>query len=769
MEPLLFLAHRIPYPPNKGDKITNFEMLKYFSKRYEVHLGTFIDDPRDRVHRDEVLKYCGSAHFENLNPRLRRLMSAPALAGRRALTLAYYPRRNLLSWCERTVRERGIKRVFVSSTPMYQFVPPAAANAACVIQYHDLDSDKWRQYAETTPWPMSAIYRRESVALLEYERAIARQVDAGFFVTPSEAALFRELAPESAHKIHWPGHGVDHEYYRSTPDRENPFPPGTKAVLFVGVLDYWPNEDAAIWYAREIHSRVRQTAGDVRFYVVGMNPTPRVRELGTLPGVVVTGEVPDVRPWFQHASVVVAPLRIARGIQNKVLQAMAIGRPVVMSRMLDVLVVCAPGRGSRSGYDGGRIRRDRHQDAARFRGGRIDGPAGARADPARLLLASGRWNAWTRCCASRLRRVASRPETQRATGRRRSAWMTPPRRTRAHENLEHETAAMHILIVKHGALGDVVRTSYFATPLRRKWGADLRLSWVTAPVSLPLLRFHPALDDLWTSFEEARGHRFDRIYSLDDEPDVLQGVGLLDCTRLTGAYFDSDGARRYTDDAAEWFDMGLLSRHGKARADELKKLNTRSHAQIHARIFEVENAVPEFHGDPAMEKWACTWLGEERPVVGINPFAGGRWPSKELPARELRTLVSALLDGGTRFGPRCRVVLVGAGADRARNAALAEEFGSQRLRVADTDDSLVRLAGIVGRLDHLVSSDSLAMHLGIAQGVPTTAFFAPTSAVEIDDFGRVWKVASTSPDYCSYRADADNSTITAQRLLASLQ
>jgi sugar transferase (PEP-CTERM/EpsH1 system associated) len=334
MDPLLFLTHRIPYPPNKGDKITNFEMLKYFSKRYEVHLGTFVDDRRDRRHRAELLKHCRSAHFEDLDPTFRRVASVGALLGRRPLTLAYYPRRRLARWCDSVVREHGIRKVFVSSTPMYQFVPRSAADAARVIHYHDLDSDKWRQYAETTAWPMSAIYLRESVTLLQYEREIARDADAGFFVTPSEAELFRRLAPESARKIIWPGHGLDHEYYRRSDGFASPYPEGAKTVLFVGVLDYWPNEDAAIWYATAIHEKVRAACPDARFYAVGMNPTRRVRDLAALPGVTVTGEVDDVRPWFQHASVVVAPLRMARGIQNKVLQAMAMERPVVMSRML---------------------------------------------------------------------------------------------------------------------------------------------------------------------------------------------------------------------------------------------------------------------------------------------------------------------------------------------------------------------------------------------------------------------------------------------------
>jgi sugar transferase (PEP-CTERM/EpsH1 system associated) len=333
MEPLLFLAHRIPYPPNKGDKITNFEFLRHFSRHFDVHLGTFIDDPRDAEHVDKVREFCRSAHFQPLNPIVSRLLSARSLLSGGALTLAYYPRRELRQWCERTATAQKIRRVFVSSTPMYQFVPCAASGAVKVIHYHDLDSDKWRQYADTKSWPLSMIYRREWRRLFDYERKIAVDADAGLFVTPSEADLFRKLAPESSHKIHWPGHGLDHDYYQRSEASENPYPTGSQAIVFVGVLDYWPNEDAAIWYAREIHGRVRAACPSARFYVVGMNPTRRVRELAALPGVVVTGQVPDVRPWFQHASAVVAPLRIARGIQNKVLQAMAMERPVVMSRM----------------------------------------------------------------------------------------------------------------------------------------------------------------------------------------------------------------------------------------------------------------------------------------------------------------------------------------------------------------------------------------------------------------------------------------------------
>lgn len=329
-------------------------------------------------------------------------------------------------------------------------------------------------------------------------------------------------------------------------------------------------------------------------------------------------------------------------------------------------------------------------------------------------------------------------------------------------------AGPHLLIVKHGALGDVVRTSYFARALREKFGDALRLSWLTAPAAAPLLRFNPHIDDLWTSFAEAQPHRYDRVYSLDDELDVLQGVARLDAAAITGALLRG-GRPDYTDDAAGWFDMGLLSRFGKARADGLKKLNTRGHAEIFSEIFGVAGAEPHFYGSPRMAQWAAQAMAGHPKVVGINPFAGGRWPSKELRLSELKTLIDAIVAGDSAFGPGCAVMLIGAGADRDRNLELAAARPGEPILVPNTDDSVLRLAALVGRLRALITSDSLAMHLAIAQRVPTVAFFAPTSAPEIDDFGCVRKVVSTAPDYCSYRKDADNASITAARVLAAAQ
>jgi heptosyltransferase-2 len=326
---------------------------------------------------------------------------------------------------------------------------------------------------------------------------------------------------------------------------------------------------------------------------------------------------------------------------------------------------------------------------------------------------------------------------------------------------------MKILVVKHGALGDVVRTSYFARALRRKYGHALTLCWITASGAAPLIARNPHIDRVFTAFNDIFDEEFDVVYSLDDEDDVLVCVGRLRCARIVGIY-RKEGQTAYSADSSAWFDMGLRSRHGKAQADQLKKLNSRTHADIFSEIFEVAGVEPHFHGDATLEASYRSWLRDRHPALGINPFAGGRWPSKELRTVEIEALIRCLLAPEGLLSQGGSVVLIGAGSDRSKNLALARAISDPRVRVADTDASPLHLAALVHELDFMVSSDSLAMHLAIAQGVPAVAFFAPTSAAEIDDFGRLLKVASTSADYCSYRKDVDNSTITHSRLLKAL-
>jgi sugar transferase (PEP-CTERM/EpsH1 system associated) len=330
VQDLLLLIHRMPYPPNKGDKIRSYHLLKHVAQRYRVHLGTFVDDPADWQHVPTVQAMCASSHFASLNPALARVRSLGALARGRSLSLDYYRDAGMARWVDQTVAAHGIERVLVFSSPMAQYADKYRG-ARRVIDFCDVDSDKWRQYADKKSWPMSWLYRHEARRLLAYEREVASRWDASLFVSGPEAELFRRLAPESEAKIGHFSNGVDTDYFSPHHAHASPYAPGERALVFTGAMDYWPNVDAVQWFAGEIFPQLRARFADLRFYIVGSRPTPAVQALAQQAGVVVTGTVPDVRPYIAHASVAVAPLRIARGIQNKVLEAMAMATPVVVS------------------------------------------------------------------------------------------------------------------------------------------------------------------------------------------------------------------------------------------------------------------------------------------------------------------------------------------------------------------------------------------------------------------------------------------------------
>jgi len=330
MEELLFLAHRIPFPPNKGDKIRSFNALKFLAKHYRVHVGAFVDDPVDWQRAHELKAYCAQTHLVALNKRTARLRSLAGLLSGRALTLPYYRDRRMARWVDGVLRSRPIKAVFVYSAAMVQYVE-SADNIRRLIDFVDVDSDKWRQYKDSLSGPRKWVYNREAERLLRYERHAAALADASFFVSAAEAALFRQLAPESAAKVTHYNNGVDLEYF--SPDRHggSPYRLDEKAIVFTGAMDYWPNVDAVVWFAREILPAVRAAVPSAVFCIVGSNPTSEVAQLAGLPGVRVTGRVDDVRPYVRHAAVAVAPLRLARGVQNKVLEAMACGRATVVT------------------------------------------------------------------------------------------------------------------------------------------------------------------------------------------------------------------------------------------------------------------------------------------------------------------------------------------------------------------------------------------------------------------------------------------------------
>ena len=328
MANLLYLVHRIPYPPNKGDKVRSYHILKHLAARHRVFLGTFADDPDDLQHVARLRELCAELRVIELSPRLARLRSVSGFAANEPLSVAYYRNAELARWVDTTLANEAIDACIVFSSAMAQYVAGADAPRTVLIDFVDVDSAKWAQYANSRWWPLSWVYRREGSRLLAFERAAADRATRAFFVTDAEADLFRRLAPGCVGRIETIGNGVDTEQYAPSQALPSPFAAGSLPVVFTGAMDYWPNVDGVRWFAEEVLPRVLDALPNAHFTIVGMRPTAAVKALASA-HVTVTGTVPDVRPYLQHAAVVVAPLRVARGIQNKILEAMAMARPVV--------------------------------------------------------------------------------------------------------------------------------------------------------------------------------------------------------------------------------------------------------------------------------------------------------------------------------------------------------------------------------------------------------------------------------------------------------
>lgn len=328
--PILYLVHRIPYPPNKGDKVRSFNILKVLAEHYEVHLGTFVDLEEDWQHVGKLDQWCASVKAIGLSPKRARLASLRGLATGEALSLPYYRSAAMQDWVDEVAAGHRIEQVVVFSGVMAQYVDRTRFKNV-FVDFCDVDSAKWTQYAQSRTWPMSWLYRREGRLLGEFERTAARAANDVSFVTAAECDLFLTSAPELRSRALAVENGVDTEFFSPTHGGTSPFSGEGPQLVMTGAMDYWPNIDGACWFAQDVMPMVRARFPDAAFTIVGMNPAPAVEALKKLPGVHVTGRVPDVRPYLHHADVVIAPLRIARGIQNKVLEAMAMGRPVVVS------------------------------------------------------------------------------------------------------------------------------------------------------------------------------------------------------------------------------------------------------------------------------------------------------------------------------------------------------------------------------------------------------------------------------------------------------
>lgn len=339
---LLYLAHRIPYPPNKGDKIRSYHELRALVEHgHEVHLLAFADNMRDLQYQVNLARGCASVRIVRLRKLWARVRALLTLLASRPLSLGYFG-----SWKMRRLVKRALERhqfdaVVVYSSAMAQYIP-TSWRSKTIVDLVDVDSEKWREYSAKTSWPQNWLYGVESHRLRKYEHDLVAMFANSMLTTRHEANLLSDLDEFTRRaRIRIMTNGVDSEYFQPEPSiavnnnvirlplSKTEQPVSKPRLVFTGAMDYYANVEAVQWFVAEVFPLIRQQEPHAEFFIVGSDPTAEVRKLASQPGVTVTGTVEDVRPYLRGAAVCVAPLRIARGIQNKLLEAMACGKAIV--------------------------------------------------------------------------------------------------------------------------------------------------------------------------------------------------------------------------------------------------------------------------------------------------------------------------------------------------------------------------------------------------------------------------------------------------------
>jgi glycosyltransferase involved in cell wall biosynthesis len=450
---ILYIAHRIPYPPNKGDKIRSFNEIKYLSQRHEFHLACLADDPNDLKYENDLKNFCKTTNVILINPKLVKLKSTIRLFSTKPLSVSYFYSRKLQHTVDHLLSANDYDAVFCFSSPMAEYVfksrvlsPQSIVHSfwfmvhrhwsivhrlinhrpshvdytlspmdhrprtKLIMDFVDVDSDKWTQYSKYARFPMSWIYALEGRRLADYEKKVAEAFDHSVFVTEAERRVFLRknpdiqnvcvifngvdldyFSPNCLHQESGVGQDpsakergsstIDHEPSTSdqqratgnqnlatrnqSPETSNKQPspinhrPTTidlrPVIVFTGAMDYYANVDGVVWFTKEILPLIRKEIPEIQFYIVGSNPTKEVLSLSSNNGVTVTGYVPDTREYLRKATVAVVPLRIARGIQNKILEAMAMGIPVVATPQAFEGIEAKPDRDLILGEDEGKI------------------------------------------------------------------------------------------------------------------------------------------------------------------------------------------------------------------------------------------------------------------------------------------------------------------------------------------------------------------------------------------------------------------------------
>jgi sugar transferase (PEP-CTERM/EpsH1 system associated) len=370
---ILYIAHRIPYPPNKGDKIRSFNEIKHLSSSHNIDLVCLADNADDLKYKSNLEKYCRRVFVHHFKISQAKLWGFINLVTGKAISVGYFYMKKIQQVIDQWLSDTVYDAIICFSSPMaeYVFQPPnltassplsprAMRHALCdtnpklIMDFCDVDSDKWLQYSQRSKFPLNLIYRIENKRLLKYEKKINKSFDSSVFVSQQEADLFYRLFPEATN-VSVIENGVDFDYFSPRLPASGPLSPCAmrhalcdtnpepRTLLFTGAMDYWANVDGVLWFCEKILPIIRDRYSKVQFHIVGNNPNPEIQKLGSNKHINVTGFVEDIRPYYNNADVCVIPLRIARGLQNKVLEAMSTGKAVVTTSAAVQSIRATPG------------------------------------------------------------------------------------------------------------------------------------------------------------------------------------------------------------------------------------------------------------------------------------------------------------------------------------------------------------------------------------------------------------------------------------------
>ncbi len=330
---ILFLTHRVPFPPDKGDRIRSYNILKCLARNHSISLVSASHETVVPASVEALRPYCASVDVVKIDPTLSKVRSGLHLLTRQPLTLPAFYSRRLERKINQKLHVEKYDRVYIYSSAMSQYVLNAPVPK--LMDFIDMDSQKWLDYAERAGVPMRWVYRREGKTLRAFEKMVAGVCNLNIVSSERELDLLQEIAPGA------PAMAVPNGVDCSCKERN---PAALNHLVFVGSMDYLPNVDAMIYFVEEILPLVQKEVPDVQLTIVGRKPPKRIKSYERLGNVTVTGYVKDVEPYLQTAAAAVIPLRIARGIQTKLLEAMAHGLPVIGTSAALAGITAVPGR-----------------------------------------------------------------------------------------------------------------------------------------------------------------------------------------------------------------------------------------------------------------------------------------------------------------------------------------------------------------------------------------------------------------------------------------